>query len=48
MSKNTTPTEKNGATKSNSYQALLKKRDELRLQKQANDEIKQKQSEQTT
>ena len=34
MSKNTTttPIEKNGATKSNSYQALLKKREELRLQ----------------
>ena len=30
------------------YQALLRRREALKLQKQANDEIKQKQSEQTT
>ena len=41
MSKNTnTPTE-------SPYQALLKRREKLKLQKQANDEMKQKQSKQT-
>ena len=41
MSKNTTATER-------PYQALLRRREELKLQKKANDEIKQKQSKQTT
>ena len=45
MSKNTTTTP---TKKETPYQALLKRREELKLQKQANDEMKQKQAEQTT
>ena len=41
MSKNTTTTE-------SPYQALLRRRAELKLQKKANDELKQKHSKQTT
>ena len=41
MSKNTTTTE-------TAYQALLRRREALKLQKKANDEMKQKHSKQTT
>ncbi len=42
MSKNTKTKASTEAKKENPYQALLKRREELKLQKQANDEMKQK------